>query len=459
MLVELDKSADTPASTRLPLIVFIGVLAVAFPLLLWLGNYHWFFNDDFDFLATRSATDLGDLFRPHNEHWSTVPILIYRALYRIIGLHSYAPYQAVLVGLHLTAAALLRVIMRRAGVEAWTATAGASVFALLGAGHQNIVWAFQIGFVGSLVCGLAHLILADHDGPFDRRDALGLSVGAIGLLCSGVAVTMTAIVAAAVLARRGWRMALAHVAPLALLYVVWWFGYARNRYDGEGFDSSAADVARFVGQGLLGLFDGLGQVPGVGLLIATVLIVGFIFAWRAGAGRRRLIVPGVMLVGALMLLVISGAGRVAEYGPEFARRSRFVHLTAALTLPALAVAADALLRRMRILSPLLVALVVVVIAGNIDALVDERRFRSEVHDIDRALILGYANAEVSPTVPAQVNPFRSCRATSASVGWSAGWPRGASRGACRWIAPLAPERISSRYPSSEVHHHVCRAPA
>ena len=62
----------------------------------------------------------------------------------------------------------------------------AGLFLFLGSGYQNIVWAFQIGFVGSLVFGLAHLLLIDHDGGFDRRDALGLAFGLAGLMCSGV---------------------------------------------------------------------------------------------------------------------------------------------------------------------------------------------------------------------------------------------------------------------------------
>src|SRR4029078_6788207 len=98
------------------------------------------------------------------------------------------PYQAVLVALHLTAATLLRRIMRRAGVGPWIASAAALLFLCLGSGRQNIVWAFQIGFVGSLVFGLAHLILADHDGPLDRRDWFGIAFGLLGLLRSGVAV-------------------------------------------------------------------------------------------------------------------------------------------------------------------------------------------------------------------------------------------------------------------------------
>ena len=46
----------------------------------------------------------------------------------------------------------------------------------------------------SLVFGVAQLLLADHDGPVDRRDWLALAAGLIGLMCSGIAVTMTIVV-------------------------------------------------------------------------------------------------------------------------------------------------------------------------------------------------------------------------------------------------------------------------
>ena len=99
------------------------------------------------FLVTRKAGDLGDLFRPHNEHWQTIPNLVYRALYGMFGLRTlWVPYQSVVVVLHLTAAALLFVLIRRAGVHPWIATAAGSLFVLFGSGSSNIVRAFQVGF-------------------------------------------------------------------------------------------------------------------------------------------------------------------------------------------------------------------------------------------------------------------------------------------------------------------------
>ncbi len=65
---------------------------------------------------------IGDLLRPHNEHISVLPILVYRALWHLFGLHSYDPYQLCVIALHLTAAVLLRAVMRRSGVNPWIAT-------------------------------------------------------------------------------------------------------------------------------------------------------------------------------------------------------------------------------------------------------------------------------------------------------------------------------------------------
>src|SRR6185369_9091996 len=124
--------------------------------------------------------------------------------------------------LHCVAAALLWLVMGRARVRPWTATIVASAFVLFGAGAQDILWAFQIAFTGALVLGLAHLLLADHDGPVDRRDWFGLAAGFLALLCSGVAVTMVVVVGLATLLRRGWRIAVLHTVPLAAVYGAWW---------------------------------------------------------------------------------------------------------------------------------------------------------------------------------------------------------------------------------------------
>ena len=146
-------------------------------------------------------------------------------MYAVFGLHSYVPYQIVLVGSHLVGAWLLFVVMRRAGVRAWIAACVTAPFVLFGPGSQNLLWAFQITFTLAFAFGLAQLLLADHEGPINRKDWLALGSGAIALTCSGVAPAMVFAVTIATFIRRGLRPAAFQALPLAVLYVTWFVLY------------------------------------------------------------------------------------------------------------------------------------------------------------------------------------------------------------------------------------------
>ena len=55
------------------------------------------------------------------------------------------------------------------GADPWVATALALLFALLGAGAEDLAWAFQIGFVSSVLFGLLSMEVAE--GPPSAGDA------------------------------------------------------------------------------------------------------------------------------------------------------------------------------------------------------------------------------------------------------------------------------------------------
>ena len=411
--VTIDRSA------RLALAAFIGVEVAALSLWLVLGRDQWFFSDEWDFLAGRTGGDLGDLFHPHDNHWSTVPILVYRLLWWLFGLRTYLPYLVVVVLLHLTAAALLRAVMRRAGVGPWLSTAAASLFALFGAGYGDIVWAFQIGFNGSLVFGLTHLLLADHDGRVDRRDWLGIVAGFAGLLCSGVGVSMVIVVGLSTLVRRGWRVAALHTVPLGLTYVAWWISLGREDYANR--DISIAQLARFVRVGVGAAFDAMGQVPGIGLLLGILLIVGLVLAWRPLDYRQlraRAAAPGALLVGAVVFLLFSGAGRASLLGPEFARASRYLHVVTAMALPALAVAADAVARRWRVLAPLVLVVLLIGIPGNVRELADYTNRTSQGQQSYKRIVLSLPRMAIAKDVPRSVRPDPSqVDSAKITIGW------------------------------------------
>jgi hypothetical protein len=319
------------------------------------------------------------------------------------------PFLVVIVSLHLSVACLLRLVMRRAGVDPWIATAAAALFVCFGTGYDNIVYAFQIGFVGAVAFGLTQLLLADHDGPISRSDCLGLAAGLAALMCSGVGVTMVAVVGIATLYRRGISVALFHTVPLAAAYVAWFAAFGRGTYErGAG----VGEIARFVGTDLRVTFVDLGQVPGVGYVIAAALLVGLLLAWAkldAAERRRRGAAPAALLAGSIVFLVITAFGRAAHVSPflrQPATASRYLYIAAALTFPALAVAVDAIARRVgRAGVPIAIALLVVGIPGNVldmHSAVDHSRKGIRV---SRQLILTTAWLPLTREIPRSFEPW------------------------------------------------------
>jgi hypothetical protein len=378
---EPEAKAGGPASsTRAAFLVFAAIELVAAPLMLRWDHGTWFQLDDWDFVAARTGGNLGDLFRPHYEHWTTLPVVAYRLMWQPFGLHSAAPYQLLVILGHLTVAALLRAVMRRAGVGPWISTAAATLFVFLGAGAENILVAFQITFVWALALGLAHLLLADHDGPIDRRDWLGLVAGVVALMCSGVAVSMAIVVGLATLLRRGWRVALLHTAPLGAVYLLWRSAAPKENSPAYYHANSPGEMIRFIAVGFRAVFRGLGQLPGVGVALGVLLILGLALC----VGENRRVLRGnaaatvALLGGAVVFLAIAALYRSGAenglavlykgYGAEHARTPRYVHIVAAMVLPALALAAETLIRHWRRAATVVVVLLLVGLPGNIDKL-------------------------------------------------------------------------------------------
>src|SRR5207244_5813991 len=92
------------------------------------------------------------------------------------------------------------------------------------------------------------------------------------VLCSGVGPTLVLVVGWAVLLRRRWRIALFHTAPLAAVYLIWLL--AATNGGPIYVTTSPSAVFGFVGVGLAATFARLGQLPGVGVLLGLLLVVG-----------------------------------------------------------------------------------------------------------------------------------------------------------------------------------------
>ena len=415
-----DRLADTWLP-RAPVVVFAAVEAYALVLWMAAGQREWFYLDDWDFLAGRRLGSIRDLLRPHNEHWTTLPVLIYRMLFRTYGLRTYFPYRLVGVLTYLGLAALLFVFMRHAGVNPWIASIAASRYALFAAGAANIVRPFQLTFTGALALGLVHLILADHDGPLDRRDWFGLLAGFASLMMSGIGVPMALVVGLAVLLRRGWRLALFHTVPLGVCYSIWWLAIGRTgsvMRVGPQPRVTFNTAFNFVESGVRGAFSALGQVAGFGVLLGIVFVVGLVVAWfaRGASGRRaELAAPISLFLGAIVFLAITALGR-AGFGIDYARTGRYLSIASAMVLPAIAVAIDALTLQRR---SLVIVAVVVLAVGIQPSVITDFGSHNEFLEGDantKAMMLALPRDPVALKVPRTVRP-ETITARAVTIGW------------------------------------------
>ena len=281
--------------TRRPLIIFVGLAAIAWVTFMVFARETTFRGDDWDLFVGRSLSDPIGLMRPFNEQWFAVPAVIVQILFAIVGMHSYLPYLGVLLLLHIaTAAAIWRIVTTLAGTGPGLAAAAVVLF--LGAGYENLYQAFQIGMVLSSAAGFWAIKVL----WFDRRPGLAALLLLVSVASHPIGATF---VGAAVLLALGQRRRANAWLLLPIAALVFWtvvFDLPSLAAREGSFSSSLVLLPAFVVTGV---------VVAVGSVFGSAVAVGFIvFALLAVLAVRLAPRPANP---ALALAAI--AGLVAEY--------------------------------------------------------------------------------------------------------------------------------------------------
>ena len=397
--------------------VHLASLAGALAVLLVVDRNMWFRGDDFDFLAQRGLHGATlSIWAPHNEHWSTLPILLWRAIYHYSALRDARPYLLALYVAHLLLAHVLWRVMRTCGCDLAVATALAAVFAVLGSGGENILWAFQIGFVGSLLLGWLFVLLVNHGGGAWWRDVAAAVVGVASLTTSGVAVTMVVVGGLVAFTRRGWRAALVAVGPPAAAYAVWFELAGRHaRTAPQSFGPMVLGIPQYV---FTGLERSMASATGAAAFGPLLFLALAFWALRRHGHARSAAAPAVMgVAGTVVFFVVTAMGRDGA-GPLAASQSRYVYAVVALLLPAMGLALSELVRRgwgwgARVVTVGAVALVGI---WNFGQLLSYRNtLTSGSLRTERQLVAAAAIAVRGPVVPGAL-PLGNLRAPNLTLG-------------------------------------------
>lgn len=327
-----------------PLVLLGVAMTVAAAVLLDYGSGLTFFQDSWEFLMWRRDPSVATLLDPHNEHIVLLPVLLTQASLRLFGMGSMTPELVLLVALQLATAGLLFVYARRR-LGPWPALFAATLLLFLGPAWQDLLWPFQVGFVGASLFGLAALLAMENDDErWDRAACLFLT---ISVAFSSLGLAFAVACAVDVFQRRrerGLRRAYVVALPL-LLYAGWYAGWGREaennfsahnvlvspRYVWEGLTASLDSVLALgtifdevVGRSkwgaplliaLLALaayrgFRRRGFFPGLWPVLGAAATFWFLAAFNEGPGREpyssRYLYVGVLFVLLIAVNLLQG---------------------------------------------------------------------------------------------------------------------------------------------------------
>jgi hypothetical protein len=319
-----------------------AILAIAvWGFLLWMGRGLTFFSDEWAFIEGRSLFDISSWFAPHNEHWSTIPIVAYRLLMELVGLRTYVPYLAVLTGLHVLVAAAVFLLLRR-----WTgapaALAGGTLVLFFGSGFENVFWAFQISSVATVAAGLWMVWLLEGPPSAARAGAVTLLL-VLSLATSGLALIFLVIVALTVAMRPAWRRFMPALLVPVVAYLAWFVAIGvsgitvlRNPFSMD----QLLQVPWFVAEGVE---NSIGALTGLGPVLSGLVLVGLVLALLEAIVRGHVVpVPTIALSFGLMfqyaLVALTRAG--VTFGQS--DYTRYTYLGGILALLAIAAMAGSM---------------------------------------------------------------------------------------------------------------------
>ena len=314
----------TAGETRVPAarLIVAAVAAVAGVAILLLTRRFNFYFDEWDFILAAPNWSFVSYLQPHNEHPVMIPRLIYAALLNTFGLRTYLPSMAVLLLLHGVNVVLLFELVRRRSGDV-IGLGAAALLLLLGAGWENLLWAFQMTFVGSVACGLGALLMLER--PRSRASlgaAAGLTTASVMFSGIGLFFLVAAGVYLAVQKER-WRD-LSWLAPVAVAIGAWYLMFGRGGAPANP-PASLHNLVLAPGYLVWGLGEAAAGVIGEGgwwgppaLAVAVGLVA---WSWR----RRRPDAFALSVLAAMVsMYLVTGLTR-AQFGFDQSGAGRYVY--------------------------------------------------------------------------------------------------------------------------------------
>jgi hypothetical protein len=285
-------------------------------LLLWWGRDQVLHGDDLFYAVRLAEHSLPHAILYSNVYLIAVPMLIYKAMFELLGIGDYLPYRIVEVGLVLLCAGLFYELARRR-VGYLLALAPTILLLFFGSGWDVLITGTRIPALLAVCSGLGALLLLERDEG--RLNAIAAVLLAVAVTSHPTGVAFLAAGATMIAfrpGRRRWQTSWVVLAP-ALVFAVWIAFFRTSPY---GPRPTPSDVIAFIGEswvvltatttGLFGVLSEPVYQQWPAKVAGAILFAAAIAA--AIAGFRRLGAP--FWAGLAGLFVLLASPRLSPEG-------------------------------------------------------------------------------------------------------------------------------------------------
>jgi hypothetical protein len=264
--------------------------------------------------------------------------LLYAGLLNTVGLRSYVPYMAALLIAHIANVLLLFELVRRRAGEL-IALVAALLLLVMGMGWEDLLWAFQVGWLASMAFGLGAVLILQTDHRWRAPAAAALVMVSLSFAGTGVVFAVAAAVQLVLTPER--RRELLWFVPPAVALLVWYLAFGRFGTHPDP-QPTAANLLIDPLYTVWGLSQGLAGLIGVGGWFGYPLLAAAVaaLAWRWRRHGLDRFSAGTA-AGLVAFFLVAGLTR-AQLGWQQSGASRYVYVAALLWLVLLAEVARSL---------------------------------------------------------------------------------------------------------------------
>jgi hypothetical protein len=324
--------------------IFLSIFVILM-VQIWASRDQWFFGDEFSIFADRrqSMAPIDLLFTPHNEHWSTLPIIKDLILYKIFGFSTYLPYLIAALIVHAAISFFIYIIGRQHNVSEKVLVPLVTLFSIAYFGSENVLWGFQFGFISPLAMFLASGILIFKDFKYSREISSLLMIFSVASSGTSIAFLIAMFLFLAI--NRKFKDAVIVTLPAALLFLVWrsYFSVSPNFPSKDSLYESVLTYWNYLVAGGTSSLESFVKIPGSG---ATLFFSVSILLVVAGNWKGKYSFPTFVALAGYISFLIFAYSR-AGLGIEQAKASRYSYLFVLCVAPIVIIWIDKLMKRLK----------------------------------------------------------------------------------------------------------------